>query len=106
MSASSADQSVLSVYAAERDSDGALTAVVVNKTAGGLVSQVSLSGFAPGGPAQVWRYSTANLRAIVREADIPIGVTAAATFPANSITLLVVPREQSHTPRRHLPRAG
>jgi hypothetical protein len=38
----------------------------------------------------VYRYSAANLNAIVRGADLPAG-SLRAIFPANSITLLVIP---------------
>ena len=89
--ASSADQDVLSVYAAQRTVDGALTVVVINKTAGSLTSQVALGGFAPAGTAQVWRYSPANLSAIVQDANLVVGPTFSTTFPARSITLLVIP---------------
>ena len=41
----SADQDTLSVYAAQRSSDGALTVMVINKTSGALTSTVSLSRF-------------------------------------------------------------
>ncbi|MCU0294208.1 MAG: S-layer homology domain-containing protein, partial [Thermoanaerobaculaceae bacterium] len=89
--AGSADQGVASVYAAQRTADGALTVVVINKTGTALTSQVTLAGYAPSGAAQVWRYSSANLAAIVHEADLPVGAAFSATFPASSITLLVVP---------------
>jgi hypothetical protein len=102
--ATSADQGRLAVYAAERSTDGARTFMVVNKTADDLTSALSVAGTSALGPtAQVWRYSAANLGAIVRETDIPIlpppptfppGPHAIpATFPANSITLLVVTRD-------------
>ncbi len=89
--ASSADQSKLAIYAAQR-SDGALTVMVINKTKGALSSSVGLGGFAPGASASVFRYSAANLSAIAREPSQPIaGGSFTASFPAESITLLVVP---------------
>ncbi|MFI5834227.1 glycoside hydrolase family 44 protein [Micromonospora sp. NPDC051300] len=90
--ATSADQDKLAVYAAERTADKALTLVVVNKSGDALTSPVALTG-ASAGSAQVYCYSGANLAGIVREADQPVtagGFTA--TFPANSITHLVLPR--------------
>ena len=77
--------------------------MVVNKTADDLTSTLSLpysgSSLAPKG--QVWRYSSANPNAITREADVdvlppppvfPPGPSVIpTTYPANSITLLVVP---------------
>ncbi len=89
--AASTDQGKLSVYAARRAADGALTIVVINKTGGGLSSQITLGGFAPSGLAQVWRSLPANLSAIIRDSDLAVAPTFAATFPANSISLLVIP---------------
>ncbi|MEW5872338.1 MAG: glycoside hydrolase family 44 protein [Chloroflexota bacterium] len=90
--ASSTDQGKLSIYAAQRTRDLALTLMVINKTGGELTSAVSLANFAPASQAQVYRYSAADLSAIQRLPDQPLtpsGFTAA--FPANSITLLVLP---------------
>jgi hypothetical protein len=90
--ATSADQEVLSVYAAERGSDGALTLVVINKTATGLTSDVALAGFVPAAAAAVYRYDASAPGAIVRQADQAVtagGFTAA--FPAYSITVLALP---------------
>ncbi len=89
--ASNAGQDALAVYGAQRTSDDALTLVVLNKTLGDLTSTLTLSGFTPAGAAQVWRYSPADLTRVVREADVAVGGAGlATTFPANSITLLVV----------------
>ena len=77
---------------AQRTSDGALTLMVINKTAQALTSSLSLVHFAPDASAQVYRYSSANLTAIVRAADQPMTAGGfSATFPANSITLFVIP---------------
>ncbi|WP_231933576.1 glycoside hydrolase family 44 protein [Micromonospora coxensis] len=90
--ATSADQGKLAIYAAERSSDKALTMVVVNKTGDELTSPVALTG-ASAGTAQVYRYSGANLAGIVRQADQAVGAGGfTATFPANSITHIVLPR--------------
>ncbi|HWN71154.1 MAG TPA: glycoside hydrolase family 44 protein, partial [Haliangium sp.] len=70
--ASSTDQGRLAVYAAERASDGALTLMVINKTAEPLTSALALSNASPDATARVYRYSAANLGAIVREADLPV----------------------------------
>jgi hypothetical protein len=89
--ADNSGQDQLAIYGAQRASDSALTLVVVNKTSGDLASSVTLTGFTPSGTAQVWGYGPANLSAVVREADLSLsGTSLAATFPANSITLLVV----------------
>jgi uncharacterized protein (TIGR03437 family) len=89
--ATSADRSSLSVYGALRD-DLNLTAMVINKTGNDLSSIVSLANFSAGPAAHVWQYSGANLNAIVAQPDVPVAAGALSTvFPANSITLLVIP---------------
>jgi hypothetical protein len=90
--ATSADQSKLAVYAAQRGADGAVTVMVVNKTAGDLTSTVALDGAAYGAAAQAWSYSAADATAIRRLADVPVtGAGVATTFAASSVTVLVVP---------------
>ena len=87
----SVDQGKLAIYAALR-SDLSLTAVVINKTGDDLSSVVSLANFSPGAAAKVWQYSAAQLSAIVAQPDIAVSGTGIGTvFPANSITLLVIP---------------
>jgi len=96
---SSADQSQLAVYAAVR-SDLNLTAVVINKTGGALTSTLSLANFQPGQAAQVWQYSGANLGAIAAQPNIATsGSSLTATFPANSITMLVIPPASLPVPK-------
>jgi hypothetical protein len=101
LKAASVDQSELSVYAAERASDGALTIVVINKTYGPLTSTLSLQNFtSSGATAQVYQYSAADLTKIVAAPAATITApsgggttsTISGTFPAQSITLLVVPK--------------
>jgi len=92
VSSSSSDQSRLSVYAAKRGRDHALTVLVVNKTLNDLTSTISLAGFHNGNTAQVWRYSSDALDRIVRADDQPLGSSSlSATFPAASLTLFVIP---------------
>jgi uncharacterized protein (TIGR03437 family) len=53
---------------------------------------VSLANFSPGAAAKVWQYSAAQLGAIVAQPDIAVsGAGISTVFPANSITLLVIP---------------
>ena len=97
--ATSAGQGQLAVYAALR-SDLYLTAVVINKTNSDLSSTLSLANFTPGAAAKVWRYSAANLTAIVAQPDVATtggGVTT--VFPANSITLLAIPPSSFPVPK-------
>jgi hypothetical protein len=90
--AASSDQARLGVYAAERTSDGALTVMVVNKSGESTTSALTLSNFCPTASADVYRYSDANLGAIVHLASQPVTATGfTATYPANSITLFVLP---------------
>lgn len=100
LASTSTDQSQLSVYGALRSSDQALTVVVNNKSYGDLSTTLSLANFTPtSATAQAYLYSNANLKAIVAQPAVPVappalGSTAStltATFPAQSITLLVVP---------------
>ncbi|MBC6460666.1 endoglucanase [Actinomadura sp. HBU206391] len=91
--ATSTDQGDLAAYAAVRDSDGALTLLVVNKTASDLTSAVSAAGRPGRRNARVYRYSQADLTRIVRAADQVVTANGfTATFPANSITVFEIPR--------------
>ena len=99
VSATSGNQGQLAVYAARRTADGALTVMVINKTFGTLTSTLTLSNLTPTGPAMPYLYSAANLAAIVAQPAVtvtaPAGAVAnytlASTFPAQSVTLLVIP---------------
>ena len=92
VSASSSDQGQLAVYGAQRRCDGALTLMVVNKTGSELSSPLSIAGFGTG-KAQRFTYSPADLSKIVRGADLGVNRgRVTTTYPANSITLLVLPR--------------
>jgi hypothetical protein len=95
-----ADQSKLSVYGALRSLDNAVTVVVINKTYGDLTAILSLNNLSSSSTtAQVFLYSNANLAAIVPQSTVAVtapsggGTTSTinTTFPAQSITLLVVP---------------
>ena len=93
--ATTSDADSLSIFAAQR-SDSALTVLVLNKTATPLSSTVSLANFTPAANAQLWQYSGANPAAIGRQADTAVdNNSVATTFPAFSMTLIVVPQSQS-----------
>jgi uncharacterized protein (TIGR03437 family) len=94
ISATSSDPDSLSIFAALRY-DSALTVVVLNKTSSDITDAVTLANFLPAGSGQVWQYSAAKLSAIMRQPDINVGGSLSATFPAQSITLLVIPQAQS-----------
>ncbi|HYD49597.1 MAG TPA: hypothetical protein VEB21_14675, partial [Terriglobales bacterium] len=92
IAATSADQGQLAIYAAERSSDGAVTLVIINKGTQALTSSVALVGYGTSGEAEVFRYSAANLGAIVALPQQTVGLSGfTATFPASSITLMVLP---------------
>jgi hypothetical protein len=100
LTSTSADQSKLAVYGALRSKDNMVTVVVLNKTYGDLSTTLSLPNLTPNGPAQVFLYSNANLAAIVAKPNLTVtppvsGSTTSSistTFPAQSITILVVPK--------------
>lgn len=104
--AHSANQSKLSVYAASRSSDGALTVMVINKTGAEITSSLSVGGFAASPAAQVYLYSPAHLSEIVKgPAALVAAGRLAHSYPANSITLLVIPKVAGKAPagRRRTP---
>lgn len=104
LQAASVNQDQLAIYAAGRAGDGALTLMVINKTAQALTSALSLAHFSPGSSAQVYRYSSANLTAIVHAADQPLTAGGfSATFPANSITLIIIPSSTAFSHFIYLP---
>ncbi len=98
ISSDSADQGKLSVYGALRTKDNMVTLVVINKTYGDLTSTLSLKNLpATTTSAQAYLYSNANLNAIVAEPNATVtpgaggaASTISTTFPAQSITLLVM----------------
>lgn len=91
MAALSSNQATLAIYAAQRSSDHALTMLVINKTATALTSPVTITGLSLPTTAAVYRYSAANLNAIMRVADQPLTSSGfSALYPANSITLVVM----------------
>lgn len=104
VSASSSDQGQLSVYAARRGSDGALTIMVINKSGGEQTAVVNISNFPTGSTAQVFRYSPTNLNQIVQLAGQSVSANGfSATFPANAITLFVLPFTFTPTDFVYLP---
>jgi hypothetical protein len=102
LASTSADQGALSVYGALRTADNELTIVVINKTYGDLTTTLSLPNFTASGPAKVYLYSNANLAGIVSKPALAVTAPAAGsttssianyTFPAQSITLFVAPKQ-------------
>ncbi|MGQ0603437.1 MAG: glycoside hydrolase family 44 protein [Anaerolineales bacterium] len=102
--ATSSDQSTLAIYAAQRSSDQALTLIIINKTSTAQTSTVALNGFTPATSAQVFRYSAANLNAIVAQPAQSVAPSDfTATYLANSITLVVIPTSVPLSEQVYLP---
>jgi hypothetical protein len=99
LASTSANQGQLAVYGALRSSDKAVTIMVINKTYGDLTETFNLANVNSTGTATAYLYSNANLAAIVGPSAVTVTpaagsnpTTLATTFPAQSITLLVVPQ--------------
>jgi Glycoside hydrolase family 44 len=91
VSAASTDQDQLSIYAARRGFDNALTLMLINKSTDVLTVPLTLSNYNPQSSAQVYRYSGSNLNSIVHLPDIGVSSTGfTATYPASSITLIIM----------------
>jgi Glycoside hydrolase family 44/Bacterial Ig-like domain (group 3) len=87
----SSDQGSLSIYAAQRSSDNAVTILVINKTTGALSSSIALSNLNLPATAQVYSYTSASLTSIAHPADAPITSGALSyTFPGYSAVMFVV----------------
>ncbi len=94
VAATTTDPDQVSIFAAQR-SDSALTILVLNKTTAAVNTAVSLANFSAAGTAQVFQYSAANLAAIERVSDVAVNGVVSMTFPARSMTLLVLPAATS-----------
>jgi hypothetical protein len=90
--AESPDPDKLSVFAAIRSSDQALTVMAICKQrTSDLAARINLAGAGAAGKAQVWQLTSANK--IARISDAPILANRLrAALPAQSITLFVIPR--------------
>jgi hypothetical protein len=91
LSAVSSDQGQLSIYAAQRSSDNAVTILVINKTTGALASAIAVSNLNLPSTAQVYTYSQASLTSIGHPSDAAIANGSLTyTFPGYSAALFVV----------------
>ena len=90
---SSTDQDKLAIYAAQEGTAGALTLMVINKTSGTLSAPIKLKNFKPSGTIEMWRYGEANTKQILHPSNSKFtGSQFSSSFPANSITLLRIPK--------------
>jgi hypothetical protein len=82
----------LSAFASVRESDGALTVMVINKQQGSTPVTVSLANFSTSGKAQVWQINSASQTSIARRTDLSVANNSISeTVPSQSITLFVIP---------------
>jgi len=83
---------VVSTFAAERASDGALTVMVIVKSlTGTTATSIDLASFTAGATAQLWQLKAGTH--VGRLADIAVSQNrVTATLPPQSVTLFVVPR--------------
>jgi hypothetical protein len=90
ITASSTNQSFMSVYGALRSIDGDMTVVVINKEATPYTTTLTISGYTPGTSAATYTYSSANTGSLVAgTASVSGGNTVNYTFPAYSATEFV-----------------
>jgi PKD repeat protein len=92
VAAGGANPDNVAVFAAQRSSDGALTVMVISKYLSGTTPvTLALNNFSASGTAQVYQLTSAN--AINHLSDLALsGSTVSFTAPAQSITLLVLPK--------------
>lgn len=91
VSAKAANPDNLSAFAALRESDGALTVMVINKQQGRTPVTVKLDNFTAN-TAQVWQINSASQTTIAHLDDVAVtGNALTATVPSQSITLFVLP---------------
>jgi len=86
----SSDRARLAVYAAVRGSDGAVTVVVLNKTASVISARVRLR-HVKAGAVRVFEYGGGDLGRIVDRGVVDLG--RGYGFPGLSATVMVVPRK-------------
>jgi len=98
VSAKTANPDNLSAFAALRESDGALTVMVINKQQGRTPVTVKLGNFTAN-TAQVWQINSASQTTIAHLDDVAVTANAlTATVPSQSITLFVLPKGTTTPP--------
>ena len=89
ISATVPDPDSLSVFAAVRSTDGALTMVAINKVAGWTPVSVVVTNYLSKGMAQVWQLTASN--SITRMPDLHFtGNSFTNTVPPQSVSLFVM----------------
>ncbi len=96
ISAMSTNPGNLSVYAAQRASDNALTVVVLNKTTAAIQTSLSIADYTPAPSATVYSYSNANLKQITAAGIAPIMSNSLSyNFPGYSATIFIIEGAQT-----------
>ena len=91
ISAASTDQGQLSIYAAQRSSDNAVTILAINKTTAAISTTLAIANLSLPSTAQVYTYAQGNLTSIVKGSDATISNGSVSyTFPAYSAVEFVV----------------
>jgi PKD repeat protein len=91
ISASGPNPDNISVFAAQRSSDSALTIMVISKyLSGNTLATINLANFQHRGIAQPWQLTSANTINHLADINFSSG-NFAVTVPAQSITLFIVP---------------
>ncbi len=99
LSATSSDEWDVSVFAAERSTDGAITIMVVNKLFEPTTADIRLENLSGSDEAEVYQYSGANLNSIQKLASQSTETgRLSAELPAQSITLFVLKNVRSFEP--------
>jgi hypothetical protein len=81
----------LSVFAAERSKDGALTIMIVNKyLTGNTPVAINLTNYTGSGSAQVWQLNSSEVITQLSNLSYTAGLLQ-TTVPPESVTLLIVP---------------
>ena len=90
------DAEQVSAFASVRESDGALTIMLINKSTTPLDTPIKVSTDFANVAAEVYTYDASNLNQIVRGEDMQIvDGTAEISLPGYSITLLELPGEST-----------
>lgn len=95
LTARSADEASVSIYASRRNGDGALTIMLINKLFAEQAIDLDLNGLGGSVSAEVYRYSDADLNQIETLERLTLNNgSGSSILPAQSITLLVLPVNQ------------
>jgi len=92
----SADQEQVSIYAAQRTTDGALTILLINKTVNPRAVDLAIQNFPVEQSIERYQYSSAALDAIQHMPPLPGNSHIQPLhLPGYSITILVIPSQNS-----------